>query len=234
VTDTAVAARARSARRLARRLDPLRAGPGAWAASSLGCAGVVWLCVAFIDRKVAVFFSHGLGPAELGPLLARLPALLPLVLAGLAVAIAWAVWRGPAMRRLAFRLGVMAGAYGLAMLAKTLGKWVCGRAWPQSWGVGNLSYLADGVYGFHPFQGGAAFGAFPSGHMCATMAMLVVAWAAWPGAARLWGAMAAAMAGLLIGFDFHFVADVVAGAWLGTLCGTVAVRLARRLRPAAI
>ena len=221
-------------RALPRRLDPLRAGAPGWLASGLGCAVAVRGCVALVDRPVAVFFSHGLGPEELGPLLEQMPALLPLAVVGFALAIAWAAWRGPAMRRLAIRLAVVAGAYALAVAAKGVAKPLFGRSWPQSWGPDSLSYLGDGAYGFHPFHVSLSYGSFPSGHMCATMAMVVAAWAAWPGLWRLWGAVAAGMAGLLVGFDFHFVSDVLAGAWLGTLCGVGAVKAARRLRPDAL
>ena len=44
----------------------------------------------------------------------------------------------------------------------------------------HISFIRDGVYGFHPFHGGPAYTAFPSGHIAAICAVVFVLWACYP------------------------------------------------------
>jgi membrane-associated phospholipid phosphatase len=213
-----------------RRLDPMAAELRAWLVSLVVCGCLVATCYGLVDRPVAHFFMLGDEYNPLISLLHRLPDLMPVAVVCFGITIPVLVWVDRSFR-LARGVGIAAVSCALAMGAKNLGKFVFGRTWPETWGYGGSSYLRDGVYGMFPFHGGRGYGSFPSGHMCATMAVVMVAWVLWPRLRLLWGAIAAAMAGLLIGFNFHFVSDVIAGAWLGTACAVITLKMVQRMWP---
>jgi len=115
-------------------------------------------------------------------------------------------------------------------------KLVFGRTWPETWVRDNPSFIRDGVYGFNPFHGGPGFAAFPSGHTTAICAVISVLWICYPRYRVLYGICMAAVALGLVGADFHFLGDVIAGAFLGVSIGWLTVVLWERgqhhLRPA--
>lgn len=77
--------------------------------------------------------------------------------------------------------------------------------------------------GFHPFHFGAAYWAFPSGHTACTLSATVVAQAAFPKWRLCWWAVAGVVGTLLVALTYHFVGDVVGGAFVGwAIGGTVA------------
>jgi membrane-associated phospholipid phosphatase len=130
-----------------------------------------------------------------------------------------------AARRLAFRpfakldAALIQGEVGI-MLAKPVVavlKFASGRTWPQ---YNHPSLIDDGVYGFNFFHGGAAFDSFPSGHMASTCALIAAFWICFPQFARLYGILITLMALGLIAGNYHFVSDVIAGAFIG---GSIAV-----------
>jgi membrane-associated phospholipid phosphatase len=230
-TETSLAIRSSDWRRvLLRRLDPMAADLRTWLMSLLVCGVLVALCYGLVDRPVAQFFRLGEDSNPLIPLLRRLPDLMPVAAVCFGIAIPVMVWWDRS-RRLAWGTCIAALAYALAMGGKDVGKFIFSRTWPETWGYGSFSYLRGGVYGMFPFHGGRDYGSFPSGHMCATMSVVMVAWVLWPRLRLLWGAIAAGMAGVLIGFNFHFVGDVIAGAWLGTACAVMVLKAARLARP---
>ena len=103
----------------------------------------------------------------------------------------------------------------LATLAATAAKdelkWLFGRPWPGSW-------LKYGLYGFHPLTDSPLYGGFPSGHTAYISAPLGVLWVLRPRWRPLCAAVIlAAMAGL-VGADYHFLSDVLAGLLIGTFC----------------
>lgn len=97
-------------------------------------------------------------------------------------------------------------------------KWFFGRPWPESW-HGNQSFIRDHLYTFHWLQGGHGYESFPSGHMTATAAVLSVIWlcySRWRPAYAVLGCIVAA--GLVLS-NFHFLSDVIVGAFLGAIIG---------------
>lgn len=68
----------------------------------------------------------------------------------------------------------------LGVLGVSLLKFAFGRTWPETFYQNNPSLLSDGVYGFHPFQGGVAYSAFPSGHAAVAAAVATVLWVYYP------------------------------------------------------
>ncbi len=195
------------------------------AALLLGAA-LVALCYFFVDRPVA-FFVHGQDFAS-HPALRwltypppELQAWAPVVIAALLVRRAW----GPFYR---WERAVLAA--GVAIIVADQFResinYVAGRYWPDTWIDDNPSLIRDGAYGFHPFHAGSAYGSFPSGHTARTAAAAAVFWLAYP--RWRWAcALAVAVEGLaLVGMDYHFVGDVVAGGFVGGIVGVYAAQCA--------
>ena len=98
-------------------------------------------------------------------------------------------------------------------------KFVFGRPWPETWIDRNPSWIGTRTFGLFPFHGGRGFQSFPSGH-AADIAAPAAVFArllprAWPLAAA---AIVAVGAGLVVS-DYHFVSDVLAGAYVGVVVG---------------
>jgi membrane-associated phospholipid phosphatase len=98
-------------------------------------------------------------------------------------------------------------------------KFIFGRTWPEAWLQNNPSFIGDGTYGFNLMHGGSAYQSFPSGQMAATCAVVSVLWIWYP-QLRWVGAIAVvAVAVGLVGANYHFLSDVIAGAFVGTMTG---------------
>jgi len=101
-------------------------------------------------------------------------------------------------------------------------KFVFGRTWPETWVQDNPSLIRDGVSGFNFFHGGAGFSSFPSGHMTLTCAAVAVFWISYPRYRPLYAIVIATVAIGLIGANYHFLSDIVAGVFLGWCTGWIA------------
>jgi membrane-associated phospholipid phosphatase len=122
----------------------------------------------------------------------------------------------------------------MAEAFKDVLKWVFGRPWPETWRNNNSSFIANNDYVFHWFNGGGAFNSFPSGHTTATLAVLSVLWICYPRFRPVYVVVALAVAIGLIGSNFHFLGDVVGGAFLGATIGWMTVLLCERVPTAAL
>lgn len=213
-------------------IDPRRAAADAWARLLIrsvwtlaACGILVWFCYLFVDRPVARFVfdwktnqDFVLKDLTYPPPIAQLWS--PLILALLMIRRA----RGP-FRRWEWALCLACVALILADQFRESLRDVCGRSWPATWIDNNPSYIRDGAYGFHFLQGSEEFGSFPSGHAARTLAVLAIVWIASPRWRRACGLAAVAEAAGLIGMNYHFVSDVIAGGFLGALVGVYAARL---------
>lgn len=103
--------------------------------------------------------------------------------------------------------------------AKDQLKFLFGRTWPESWMGNNPSFIRDGVYGFNFFHGGAAYQSFPSGHMASACAVLSVLWIWYPRLNVLWAIAGLVVGAGLVGTNYHFLSDVIAGGFLGISTG---------------
>ena len=104
-------------------------------------------------------------------------------------------------------------------------KFVFGRTWPETWVNNNPSLIRDGVSGFNFFHGGAGYSSFPSGHTAVTCAVVAVFWLSYPRYRPLYAAIVAVVAIGLIGANYHFLSDLIAGGLIGWLTGWIAVLL---------
>jgi membrane-associated phospholipid phosphatase len=112
-----------------------------------------------------------------------------------------------------------------ASIIKDQLKFVFGRTWPETWVGNNPSLIHDGVYGFNPFHIGAAFRSFPSEHVTILLAVASVLWICYPKFRIVYSIAVAAVIASVIGANFHFLADCIAGAFVGASTGWIAVIL---------
>jgi membrane-associated phospholipid phosphatase len=191
----------------------------------------VWICYYFVDRPVA-FFVHDnqLNRVELLRWITYLPmALNVLAPAMITTVIVSLAWRVPG--RLERTLFIASVSLMVVLAFEYYLKFLFGRYWPGTWIDNNPSLLRDNSYGFHLFHFGAAFGSFPSGHTARVVAFLSVVWTAYPRWKWLGFAACALVMFSLVGMNYHFVGDTIAGACLGGLTGMYAARLSRLASP---
>ena len=196
-----------------------------WAAALMLTACAVAISYQWLDRPIA-FFTHAHFHNE--PFLARL-TLIPEFFAPLAVLIfivlgLRALLDKPLTRVEAIVL-LCALSLVIASAIKNQLKIVFGRTWPETWVRNNPSLIHDGVYGFNPFQTGAAFESFPSGHTTAVVAVMSVLWICYPHFRILYALIVTVVVIGLIGADFHFLSDCIAGSFLGASTGWIVVML---------
>jgi membrane-associated phospholipid phosphatase len=116
-----------------------------------------------------------------------------------------------------------AASLAVAEAIKDQLKFAFGRTWPETWIGNNPSFIRDGVFGFNPFHGGGGYASFPSGHTTAICAVMSVLWICYPRFRLIYALCVAAVAIGLIGADFHFLSDVIAGGFLGITTGWLTV-----------
>ncbi len=193
-----------------------------WAVAA--CAATA-LSIGFVDRPAATWSHEAFHGAEIFRALTHIvDPVLPLAALGFLVMgfAALTGWRpGP----LAYSLFCACMAVLIAVAIKDQAKFAFGRLWPETWVNDNPSWIGGGSYGFFPFHGGTGWSSFPSGHMTVITAPMAVMWRRYP-AWRWLAALPVALVALgLYGADFHFVADMIAGTLLGTVCALCVLAL---------
>lgn len=197
-----------------------------WLTAFVATGTVVTLCYLYVDRPVA-FFAH----AHLVPnrryfdMPTRISEYLFVAAATAFVAFGlrtlvtarWHKWQAAILL-----CGI---TLAVAETIKDELKFAFGRTWPETWINNNPSLIGNGTYGFNPFHGGSGYNSFPSGHTTAVCAVAAVLWFAYPKLRPLWVLMVIAVGVGLIGADYHFVSDIVAGGFLGASTGWLAVVL---------
>ena len=189
---------------------------------------LVWVSVNYLDIPLAEFILHTLGRIFL---FSRSVSGLPDLLFSTVVACSAFAWgahfhfrrRGDAVQ--ALRYLVPGLALPAAYAAKTVLKWGFGRtdsrAWLENPQIGDA---------FHWFAGGGLFEGFPSGHMMVFTPLFLAIVRIRPGWRR--GALVAwsALAIALVVTGYHFLGDVLAGAFGGYALDAAATRLAGKLK----
>jgi membrane-associated phospholipid phosphatase len=196
-----------------------------WLIAFAGMVIAVGASYALVDRPVAFYAHAHLTQYGVFDALTRISeylfvaAVFIFVLGGLRslVTARWTKWQGTLL--------LCAISLTAAESVKDELKFVFGRTWPETWVNNNPSLIGNGTYGFNPFHGGAAYGSFPSGHTTAVCAVVAVLWLAYPRLRPLWALPVLAVVVGLIGADYHFVSDIIAGGFLGASTGWVSVVL---------
>ena len=181
------------------------------AAAALACA----VCYMWVDRPVASLFHRAqLRPGTFGRLTLLPDPFVPLAVIAFFTLGLWHL-SGRELSRMQTSILLCSISILVAEITKAQLKYVFGRSWPDTWTHNNPSFIRDGVYGFHFFHGGSGYASFPSGHMAVTCAALVVLWTQFPAGRFAYVLVAVAVAVGLVGANFHFVSDVIAGGFVG-------------------
>ena len=182
----------------------------------------------WIDRPVAYFVHANIVWRSAFIWMQRLPEALPifsviaLVGAGLWTLIGRALSRCQSVMVLCGLSFIATGALNYQL------KFAFGRMWPETYVNNNPSLIQIGAYGFSPFHGGSGFASFPSGHAAAIFSVMTVLWLSYPRWRALFALLEGVVAVGLLGGDYHFVSDILAGGFVGWTTGWIAVDMARR------
>jgi membrane-associated phospholipid phosphatase len=98
-------------------------------------------------------------------------------------------------------------------------KHIFGRILPDPY------YVVDHIYEFHPLQGDLAHLAFPSGTMAISGAIMSVLWLRHPRLRATAMLILAVLAIALVITNSHWLADLIAGLFLGAFIGRVTILL---------
>ena len=90
-------------------------------------------------------------------------------------------------------------------------KFIFGRVNTREW------LAKPELYGFHWFHGSGFGGGFPSGHMAVFTALVAAMWRYYPRYRPLYLILSLLLAAALIATNYHFLGDVIGGAYLGIL-----------------
>ncbi|MBI1203493.1 MAG: phosphatase PAP2 family protein [Rhodopseudomonas sp.] len=204
-----------------------------WLLSLFVTVLLVAICYQWVDRPLALL-AHGVASRRHHGLLVwltyipnPLPPLAMIVVAGLALQMLF----GRAWSRLQTAGFVVSLTVIVVEAVKEQLKFLFGRTWPESWFRNNPSFIRDGTYGFHFMHGGGGYNSFPSGHMASACAVLAVLWFWYPRLRWFYAIAGLAVAVGLVGGNFHFLSDVIAGAFVGGSAGWLAVRLWQAIVP---
>lgn len=195
---------------------------GLAALSAAAAVSYVWL-----DRPLALLAHNQLAHEQQAALekLTHIPDPLVPAAAIAFVVLGLMALAGRPLSKLQSTLFIAATGLIMAVAIKDQLKFVFGRTWPETWVQDNPSFIRDGAFGFNWFHGGAGYQSFPSGHMSATCAVVAVFWIAYPRLRALYALMALAVAVGLVGADYHFLSDILAGSYVGVSTGWMATVL---------
>jgi membrane-associated phospholipid phosphatase len=198
-----------------------------WLYSLLATALAVFVAYEWLDRPLAqlshaVLANHA-GFAELTHIQ---DPLIPLAAIAYVCLGLWVI-AGRPLSKLAVTALLCSFSLVMGETIKNLLKYAFGRTWPETWVRNNPSFIENGAYGFHPFRGGAGYASFPSGHTTVICALVSVLWILYPQWRALYALVVAAVAVGLIGANYHFLSDVIAGGFVGVSSGWMATALWR-------
>jgi membrane-associated phospholipid phosphatase len=192
-----------------------------WIASFVLTTVLVVICYLWVDRPVALLAHDAHRLSSLISLQYRVPLIMS-PLAGLALLVlAVRALMGRPLSRPYVVILLCTVSFFIVEGLKAYLKVAFGRTWPESWMGPHISFIRDGVYGFHPFHGGPAYTAFPSGHIAAICAVVFVLWACYPKFRSLYTLFVVVTAIALVVSNLHFMSDVIAGAFLGISVGWI-------------
>ncbi|MGB7173137.1 MAG: phosphatase PAP2 family protein [Candidatus Acidiferrales bacterium] len=199
-----------------------------WFVSLIMTTAAVWLCVLWLDRPIAHRINDVFGEW-------RIPAELidsPFSSTSAISACTFAVWglfaiMGRRFSKVETTIALCAVSTLAANLIKDLLKFVFGRTWLDTWGIGIQSFLRNGVYGFHYFHSGRSFESFPSGHAAVAAAILSVPWILFPKLRILCTICVIVVDAGLVALNLHFVSDVIAGSFVDYSTGLFTIAMWR-------
>jgi membrane-associated phospholipid phosphatase len=177
----------------------------------------------WFDEPVAFFAHDHLRQEHFFVFLTRIPEVFPPLAIPIFFAIGLRLFARPAVHKHSMVLFLASVSLLVAESIKQQLKFAFGRTWPESWTGNNPSLIANGAYGFHPFHGGVGWESFPSGHTVAVCAVASVLWLSYPRLRLPCVITIIAVVIGLLGANYHFLSDTIAGGFLGTTVGWITV-----------
>jgi len=186
------------------------------------CAAAVVVCIAYIDRPVADFMDTHLHQTRVFFWFARaLDPLVAAVVLGLFFLVVTGCWLLAGHRLSSWTQTPLLCSWSMvwALSSVVVLKRIFGRY------SADPDYVQDRIYGFDWLHGVHGRDAFPSGTTAVAAAILIVLWIRIPRLRAVWAAMLALIAAGLVATNYHFVADVIGGAFLGVSIAWMTVLL---------
>jgi len=192
-----------------------------WFASLLGIAAAVTASFLWLDRPLAKFVHQHIRYPHRGIVdeLSHFPNPLLLLAVVLSLFFGLRMVLGRPLSRHQANIFVCSVSIIFTEGIKDFLKPVFGRTWPETWVHNNPSFIRNGVYGFNFMHGGSAYQSFPSGHMAAACTVISVLWIRYPRFRALYLIVGALVGAGLVGANYHFLSDVIAGAFVGLSSG---------------
>jgi membrane-associated phospholipid phosphatase len=188
-----------------------------WLVSFVICAAGIALSFLHADVPIALYCSKYLN--YLGALESDLgSAVLLLVEAVTAITLVF-------VRLMRGKLAPVAEAVGVACLTSICVYGINNSVLKLFFGVPNPSDVLHGVKHAFNFWGGSPDSSFPSGHMVLAAAFAGVFMRLYRGSIWLFSALLLVGAALLVAGIWHFLSDVIAGAFVGLSAGLLAGEL---------
>ncbi len=198
-----------------------------WLSSLAATAAASVISYAWLDRPIALFIHSQFPRPDKFEKLTLIPDPFIAVAVLIFVGLGLYVLAGHSLAKMRVTALLCCISVVAAEATKNQLKYVFGRTWPDTWLGDNPSFLHDGVYGFNLFHGGASYAAFPSGHLSVTAAVVSVLWMTYPQWRALYALIVAAVAVALVGANYHFLSDIIAGAFVGVSTGWMTAALWR-------
>jgi membrane-associated phospholipid phosphatase len=189
----------------------------------ISTAVVVTLCIWFYDRLLAIYISNLLFTnSTWRRYTADIPDTLLLTVCVTTV-FAYIIYRIRSKKKL-FNIHteffhLIMYAVPASFAAKSFLKFIFGRTNTREW------LLQPELYGFHWFQGVGLKAGFPSGHMAVFTALATSLWRFYPRYRIVYSIFLLTLAVALIATNYHFLSDVIAGAYLGVVVEVRAFKL---------
>lgn len=168
----------------------------------------MWLC----DLPLASLFAHDLRSNGIYVQAAKIPDVL-LMAVVILTSLSWISYFSLIRLNIHDQHTLLCRLTGtvlpLAYGVKAILKWFFGRTEPRTW-------VSDpNLYGFHWFAGTEGFQAFPSGHMLVLTPLFLVLSNFFPRYRFYYGVGWFCLGAALIATDFHYLSDVLVGAYIG-------------------
>jgi len=176
---------------------------------------IVIFAVFFLDRPVSSFIHAKLYHSKIWVTLTRqLPDTL-LIMVGLISIPSYLAYLARRYHNLrdkaTFLLYHVACSLPVSFVAKSFLKEIFGRVQTRFW----LQHPKQ--FTFHWFHAGDNFYGFPSGHMAVFATLCAAIWRVYPQQANALRLLLVALGLLLVVTNYHFLSDIIAGAYVGIL-----------------
>jgi membrane-associated phospholipid phosphatase len=196
-----------------------------WFSSLAATAVAVVIAYLWLDRVIALFAQGRLVQHDTYAQLTHIPdPFMPLAIV-IFVSVGLLALSGRPLAKIPATALLCSVSVIVAEATKNQLKFVFGRTWPDTWIQNNPSFIHDGVYGFNPFHGGPGYMSFPSGHLSQTCAVISVLWIIYPKWRALYALVVLAVVVGLVGANYHFLSDIIAGAFVGISTGWMVTAL---------